>query len=124
LAREVIAYYFTGLLHRAASPGYFTGLLHWAVFCFARAGILCGLIAMSITLADAKKHLCGLVGKAQSSVATVTVKRRSPAAKSDPVRRRSEILTEQWRARRKTVLLNPNGLPRLSLAKLIQAGRK
>lgn len=79
---------------------------------------------MSVTLADAKKGSTHLLGKAQSSVKTVSVKQQAPAATLESVRRQSEILTEQWRVRRKTILLNPKGLPRLTVAKLIQEGRK
>ena len=81
-------------------------------------------ITMSVTLTDTKKNLGGLFGKAQSGVETVIVKRSSPAAKLVPVPRRSEILTAQWRARRKAIFLNPKGLPRISLAMLIQESRK
>jgi len=79
---------------------------------------------MSVTLTDAKKNLGELVGKAQSGVKTVIDKRRSPAAKLVAASRHSEILTAQWRARRKAILLNPKGLPRISLSMLIQESRK
>lgn len=79
---------------------------------------------MNATLTHTKKKMGGMVGKAQSEVETVIDKRRSPAAKLVPVGRRSAILTTQWHARRKTILLNPKGLPRLSLAMLIQESRK
>ena len=79
---------------------------------------------MNATLTHKKKKLGGLVGKAQSAVETVIDKRRSSSSKLVPVGRRSAILTAQWRARRKTILLNPRGLPRLSVAMLIQESRK
>ncbi|MBI3849422.1 MAG: hypothetical protein HY298_03890 [Verrucomicrobia bacterium] len=79
---------------------------------------------MSVTLADVRKKPGHLAGKAQSRVETLTVKQRSATAKLESVQRHSEILTAQWRTRRKTILLNPKGLPRLSVAKLIQRGRK
>ena len=78
---------------------------------------------MNATLTHEKKKLGGLVGKAQSAVETVIDKRRS-SSKLVPVGRPSAILTAQWRARRKTILLNPRGLPRLSVAMLIQESRK
>jgi antitoxin (DNA-binding transcriptional repressor) of toxin-antitoxin stability system len=79
---------------------------------------------MNATLTHAKKKLGGLVCKAQSGVETGADKRSSPAAKLVPAGRRSAVLTAQWRARRKAILLNPKGLPRLSLAMLIQESRK
>lgn len=81
-------------------------------------------LIMNATLTHANKKLGGSVGKAQSGIETVIDKRRSPATKLVPAGRRSAVLTAQWRARRKAILLNPKGLPRLSLAMLIQESRK
>ena len=79
---------------------------------------------MSVPLADAKRKFSARVGTTTTRAETATVKRRLPTANVESVRRHSEVLTEQWRARRKAILLNPKGLPRLTVAKLIQAGRK
>jgi hypothetical protein len=79
---------------------------------------------MSVILTDTKKKVGGPVGKAQSWIEPVIAKPKSPAVKLDPVRRHSEILTAQWRARRKAIVLNPKGRPRISLASLIEESRK
>ena len=78
---------------------------------------------MSMLVIDAKK-LGGLAGHASSGVETGPGKKRSLPSKLESARRSSELLTAQWRARRKSILLNPKGLPRLTVAKLIQGGRK
>jgi prevent-host-death family protein len=77
---------------------------------------------MNIT--EAKKSFCALVARAQSGEETVVEKQGAPAARLVPARSRAQQATEEWRLRRRRILLNPKGTAPLTLAGLYQEGRR
>jgi hypothetical protein len=90
----------------------------------ARIVTTCYPITMRLTMTPEKRKSKGFADKVQAGVETVSEKPGPLPAKVLPSGPRSAILTAQWRERRKAVLLNPKGMPRLSLALLIQESRK
>jgi hypothetical protein len=79
---------------------------------------------VSATLTTEQKKRSRSISKPKAGVESAIRKRKPKPAKVAPVGSRSAILTAQWRERRKAVLLNPKGLPRLSLSMLIQESRR
>lgn len=79
---------------------------------------------MNATVADAKVQLCAIIARAEAGKETTITKHNRPAAKVVPVAPASARLLAAWQERRQTIRLNRPGQPRLSIAQLIQEGRK
>ena len=79
---------------------------------------------MSTSIAEAKQQFCEIIRLAGAGKETIITKNSRPTAKVVPVERNSIRLTEEWRLRRKGILLNRPGLKSTSISALIQEGRK
>lgn len=81
-------------------------------------------IGMTKTVAEAKEQFCELVELANRGTSTTITRHNKPVACVVPAERDSRRLTDEWRRRVAAVRLNRKGQPRLSIARLIQEGRK
>jgi prevent-host-death family protein len=78
----------------------------------------------TVSIGKAKPNLCDLVERARQGQTHIITVHDLPAAQLGPVVSRSQQLTEQWRERRKNIILNRKGQKRLDLAEMIREGRK
>ena len=78
----------------------------------------------SISIGKAKPNLCDLVEQARQGQIHIITVHDAPAAQLGPITSRTQQLTEQWRERRKKILLNRKGQKRLDIAEMIREGRK
>src|SRR5436190_1556559 len=74
-----------------------------------------------VSIGKAKPSLCKQASKGKTHIITV---HDEPVAQFGPVASRSMELTEQWRERRRKILLNPKGKKRSEIADLMREGRK
>jgi antitoxin (DNA-binding transcriptional repressor) of toxin-antitoxin stability system len=81
-------------------------------------------MSTSISIGKAKPGLCDLVEQAGKGKTHIITVHDEPVAQLGPLPLRSMELTEQWRERRKKILLNPKGKKPLEIADLIREGRK
>ena len=79
---------------------------------------------MTKTVAQAKEQFCELVELANRGKSTTITRHNKAVACVVPVERDSRRLTDEWRRRVAAVRLNRKGQPRLTIAQLIQEGRK
>ena len=80
--------------------------------------------AMTKTVAQAKEQFCEIVSLAAQGKSTTITRHSKPVECVAPVQRESRRLTDQWRARVRSIRLNRKGQARLSISQLIQEGRK
>lgn len=76
------------------------------------------------TVAEAKERFCELVELANRGKSTTITRHNKPVASLVPAERDSRRLTDEWRRRVAGIRLNRKGQPRLTIARLIQEGRK
>jgi antitoxin (DNA-binding transcriptional repressor) of toxin-antitoxin stability system len=80
--------------------------------------------AMTKTVAQAKERFCEIVSLASQGKATTITRHHQPVAAVVPTERDSRRLTDAWRQRVVHIRLNRKGQRKLSVAELIQEGRK
>ena len=79
---------------------------------------------MTKTVAKAKQQFCELVNLASKGKSITITRHNKAVACVVPAERDARRLTEQWRRRVVNVRLNRKGQPKLTISRLIQAGRK
>jgi prevent-host-death family protein len=78
----------------------------------------------TVSIGKAKPKLCDLVEQARLGQTHIITVHDQPVAQLGPVASRSQQLTDDWRKRRKKIVLNPKGQKRIEIAELIREGRK
>jgi prevent-host-death family protein len=78
----------------------------------------------TVSIGKAKPKLCDLVEQARQGQTHIITVHDEPVAQLGPVRVRSKQLTDEWRERRKNIVLNRKGQKHLDLAELIRESRK
>ena len=76
------------------------------------------------TVAEAKEQFCELVDLANRGKSTTITRHNRPVARVVPAERNSRRLTDEWRRRVEAIRLNRKGQAKLTIAQLIEEGRK
>jgi len=76
------------------------------------------------TVAQAKQQFCEIVTLASKGKSTTITRHNKPVACVVPAQPDARTLTDQWRRRVANVRLNRRGQRKLTIAQLIQEGRK
>ena len=76
------------------------------------------------TVAEAKEQFCELVDLANRGKSTTITRHNRPVARVVPAERDSRRLTDEWRRRVEAIRLNRKGQAKLTIAQLIEEGRK